>query len=235
MSTWLQRVWLQWAPDYSEFSYNEHPATASSVTMSTQLQRVRLQWAPSDSEWLQQAPGYSKFGYNEHLATASSVTMSTWLQWVWLQRAPSYSEFSYNEHLATASSVTMSTWLQQVRLQWAPGYSESGYNKYLTTMSRFLCFKIVDCNVKKFGYKSTHLQRVRLQRLQRADFFASKSLTAMLKNSYQYMNTCLQVPRIIRKQECISVGRVPTAAVAVTRCTRWWVGGGFCPGASLSM
>ena len=113
--------------------------------------------------------------------TPSSVTTSTQLQYtgsrlhrVQLQRAPGYNElgYGYNEHPATMSSVIMSTQLQ---------YTGSHLHWVWFVEHLLLCFKIVDCNVKKFGYKSTHLQRVRLQRLQRADFFASKSFTAMLK------------------------------------------------------
>ena len=41
--------------------------------------------------------------------------------------------------------------------------NEFGYNKHLLTTSRLLCIKTTDCNVKKFGYKSTRLQRVWLR------------------------------------------------------------------------
>ena len=68
----------------------------------------------------------------------SLVTTSTRLQWVWLLRAPGYNEFGYYEHPATMSLVTMSTRLLWVWLLWAPG--------------RFLCIKIIDCNIKKPSY-----------------------------------------------------------------------------------
>ena len=31
-------------------------------------------------------------------------------------------------------------------------YNEFGYNQYPAIMSRFLCIKIIDCNVKHFSY-----------------------------------------------------------------------------------
>ena len=33
-----------------------------------------------------------------------------------------------------------------------PACNEFDYNKYPAMMSRLLCIKIIDCNVKKFGY-----------------------------------------------------------------------------------
>ena len=33
-----------------------------------------------------------------------------------------------------------------------PAYNEFSYNKHPAVTSRFLCIKIIDCNVKKFGY-----------------------------------------------------------------------------------
>ena len=33
-----------------------------------------------------------------------------------------------------------------------PAYNEFGYNEHSAITSRFLCIKIIDCNVKKFGY-----------------------------------------------------------------------------------
>ena len=37
-------------------------------------------------------------------------------------------------------------------LKLGPAYNEFGYNEHPSTMSRFLCIKIIDCNIKKFGY-----------------------------------------------------------------------------------
>ena len=33
-----------------------------------------------------------------------------------------------------------------------PAYNELGYNEHPAVASRFLCTKIIDCNVKKFGH-----------------------------------------------------------------------------------
>ena len=33
-----------------------------------------------------------------------------------------------------------------------PTYNEFGYNEHSATRSRFLCIKVIDCNVKKFSY-----------------------------------------------------------------------------------
>ena len=33
-----------------------------------------------------------------------------------------------------------------------PTHNESGYNEYLAIKSRFLCIKLIDCNLKKLGY-----------------------------------------------------------------------------------
>ena len=33
-----------------------------------------------------------------------------------------------------------------------PAYNEFGYNEHPVIVSRFLCIKLIDCNVKKFGY-----------------------------------------------------------------------------------
>ena len=33
-----------------------------------------------------------------------------------------------------------------------PPYHEFGYKKHPAVTSRFLCIKIIDCNVKKFSY-----------------------------------------------------------------------------------
>ena len=34
----------------------------------------------------------------------------------------------------------------------SPAYNEFGYNVHPAVTSKFLCIKIIDCNVKKFGY-----------------------------------------------------------------------------------
>ena len=33
-----------------------------------------------------------------------------------------------------------------------PAYDQFSYNEHPATISRFLCIKIIDCNVKKFSY-----------------------------------------------------------------------------------
>ena len=51
----------------------------------------------------------------------------------------------------------MSLWYQNRRkvsitFTLGPAYKEFGYNEHPATMSRFHCIKIIDCNLKKFGY-----------------------------------------------------------------------------------
>ena len=51
-------------------------------------------------------------------------------------------------------------WLGNVLITYliivGPAYNEFCYNEHTALTSRFLCIKIIDCNVKKFSY-STHL------------------------------------------------------------------------------
>ena len=47
------------------------------------------------------------------------------------------------------------TYLDQYTM--GPAYNEFGYNEHLVVEIRFLCIKLIDCNVKKFGYNEQPL------------------------------------------------------------------------------
>ena len=64
-------------------------------------------------------------------------------------------EYTVNKTYNTRGIGNAFTYLDQYTL--GPAYNEFGYNEHLVVEIRFLCIKLIDCNVKKFGYNKQPL------------------------------------------------------------------------------